>query len=91
MRGSAILASPESRDDKAEACFIQSLELSRSQGARGWELRTAIDLARLRANRGKPEDGRTLLQPIFEQFTEGQDTADPQTAELLLAELSKYS
>jgi predicted ATPase/DNA-binding winged helix-turn-helix (wHTH) protein len=87
MRGCALLASPESRVDEAEACFIRSLEWSRRQGARGWELRTAIDLARLLADRGKPEDGRKLLQPILEQFLEGRDTADPQTAERLLAEL----
>jgi tetratricopeptide (TPR) repeat protein len=89
LKACAILASQESGVDEAEACFIQSLELSRNQGARGWELRTAIDLARLWANRGKPEDGRTLLQPILEQFTEGRDTADPHTAEFLLAELGR--
>jgi predicted ATPase len=89
VKGCTILASQESRGDEAEACFIQSLELSRNQGARAWELRTAIDLARLWANRGKPKDGRKLLQPIIEQFTEGRDTADLQTAERLLAELGR--
>jgi len=87
MRGCAILASPESRVEQAEACFIQSLAWSRRQGALGWELRSAIDLARLRASRGNPEDGRTLLQPILERFVEGRDTADLQTAARLLTEL----
>ena len=58
-------------------------ELSRQQGARVWELRAAMDLAQLWANRGKPENGRSLLQPILEQFTKGRDTADLQTAESL--------
>ena len=44
-------------------------------------------LARLWANRGKPEHGRTLLRPILEQFVEGRDTADPLTAARLLEEL----
>jgi predicted ATPase len=79
MAGAAI--------EEAEACFMESLELSRQQGARAWELRTGIDLARLWANRGKPEHGRTLLRPILEQFVEGQDTADLLTAARLLAEL----
>jgi predicted ATPase len=57
--------------------------------ARAWELRTAIDLARLWAKRGRPKDVRQLLQPILEQFTEGKDTADLQTAARLLAELSQ--
>jgi hypothetical protein len=73
--------------EEAEACFTESLQLSRQQGARAWELRTGIDLARLWANRGKPERGRTLLRPVLEQFVEGQDTADQLTAARLLAEL----
>ncbi|NEU97118.1 winged helix-turn-helix domain-containing protein [Bradyrhizobium uaiense] len=89
IKGCAILASSEHRVDQAEACFSQSLELSRRQGARAWELRTAIDLARLLANRGRPGDGRKLLQPILEQFTEGRDTADHRTAERLLRELGR--
>nr|WP_233286919.1 winged helix-turn-helix domain-containing protein [Bradyrhizobium oropedii] len=89
MKGCALLASPERRVDQAEACFTQSLKLSRRQGARAWELRTAIDLARLLANRGRPEDGRKLLQPILEQFTEGRDTADQRLAERLLTELGQ--
>jgi predicted ATPase len=88
-KGCTLLVSSASRVEEAEACFAQSLECSRRQGARGWELRSAIDLARLRANRGKPEDGRTLLQPIVDRFVEGRDTADLHAAERLLAELGQ--
>ena len=77
--------------EEAEACFTESLELSRQQGARVWELRTAIDLARLWANRGKPQHGRTVLQPILEQFVEGQHTTDLLTAARLLAELGEIT
>ena len=91
VKGCLFLSMPHPNSDAAEACFTQSLELSRHQGARSWELRTAIGLARLLAKRGKLEDGRKLLQPILEQFTEGRDTADPQTAERLLAELGQDS
>jgi predicted ATPase/DNA-binding winged helix-turn-helix (wHTH) protein len=87
VKGCALLASPECRVDEAEACFIQSLEWSRRQGARGWALRTAFDLARIWANRGRAEDGRELLQPILEQFTEGTDTADLKATRRLLATL----
>jgi predicted ATPase/DNA-binding winged helix-turn-helix (wHTH) protein len=86
-KGRAILASTESDVDEAEACFIRSLDCSRRQGARSWELRAAIDLARLRADQGRPDDGRALLEPILEQFTEGRETVDLRTAERLLAEL----
>jgi predicted ATPase len=67
---------------------MQSLELSRRQGARAWELRTATELATLLASQGRSENGRALLQPVFEQFTEGFETADLKAAERVLATLS---
>jgi predicted ATPase len=72
----------------AEMCFVQSLELSRRQGARAWELRSAIDLAALWAGLGRLADARALLLPAFKQFTEGLDTADLVAAERLLTTLS---
>ena len=87
VKGSLFLFMPPPDSSTAEACFAQSLELSRHQGARASELRTAIDLARLWAKCGKPEDGRSLLQHIVEQFTEGRDTVDLQTAARLLVDL----
>jgi predicted ATPase/DNA-binding winged helix-turn-helix (wHTH) protein len=76
------------RLDEAEKCLMQSLELSRRQGARGWELRSAIDLATLWAHQERHDRGRILLRPVFEQFTEGFETDDLQAAERLLKTLS---
>lgn len=45
VKGGLILAGPRPDPVMAEACFRQSLELSRRQGARAWGLRTATDLA----------------------------------------------
>jgi predicted ATPase/DNA-binding winged helix-turn-helix (wHTH) protein len=87
VKGNILLAMPQPRDDDAEVYFVQSLEVSRSQAARGWELRTAIDLAKLWAGQGQSERARILLQPVFEQFVEGADTADLKAAERLLATL----
>ncbi len=87
VKGSLLLSMPQPGVDDAETCFMQSLELSRRQGARAWELRTAIDLATLLADQGRPERARALLQPVFEQFDEGSDTADLKAAERLLATL----
>lgn len=85
VKGNLILATPQPRAYDAEIYFTQSLELSRRQGARGWELRAAIDLARLLADRGQREAARTLLLPPFERFAEGLDTADLKSAARLLA------
>ena len=88
VRGALLLAMPPPRREDAQACFAQSLQLSRDQGARGWELRTATDMAALWASDGRREDARALLQPLLEQFTEGFETADLTAAGHLLATLS---
>jgi predicted ATPase/DNA-binding winged helix-turn-helix (wHTH) protein len=88
VKGSVLLSMPQPMREDAERCFLQSLDCSRRTGARAWELRTAIDLAELRAAQGRPETARAVLQPVFEQFVEGLDTADLKVAERLLATLS---
>jgi hypothetical protein len=50
-------------------------------------LRTAIDFAALWAAQGQPERARAVLEPIFEEFVEGLDTADLQAAKQLLTTL----
>ena len=39
------------------------------------------------ASQGRSDDAHTLLQPTFEQFVEGSNTADLKAAERLLATL----
>jgi tetratricopeptide (TPR) repeat protein len=87
VKGHILRAMPQRRLDDAETCFTQSLELSRQQGARAWQLRTAIDVAAMLSHRGRPESARTLLKPVFEQFVEGFDTADLTAAKNLLSAL----
>jgi len=87
VKGGLLLSMPRPSVEDAKKCFMQSLELSRRQGARAWELRTAVDLATLVADQGRRENGRALLQPVFEQFVEGRDTADLKAAERVLSNL----
>jgi hypothetical protein len=87
VKAGLVLSMPRSSPGDAEMYLMQSLELSRRQGARAWELRTATDLAALLANQGRSDRARVLLQPVFEQFVEGSDTADLKAAERLLATL----
>lgn len=88
VKGGLLLSMPQTRVDNAERHLMKSLELSRRHGARGWELRTATDLAGLLASQGRSESGRALLQPVFEHFVEGWDTVDMKAAERLLATFS---
>jgi hypothetical protein len=88
VKGGLLLSMPQPSGDDAEMWFMQSLEWSRRQAARSWELRTAVDLAALWASQGRSDAARALLQPVFDQFMEGWDTADLRAAERLLARLS---
>jgi len=83
-----LLAMMPPRPEEAEACLMQSLELSRSQGALGWELRIATDLAMVLVERGLRQPAKEVLEQAYGRFTEGFDTADLKTAERLLEELS---
>ena len=65
-----------------------ALEIGREREARPFELRAATRLARLLRDQGRGEEARTLLQPVYDWFTEGFDTKDLKDAEALLAELS---
>jgi predicted ATPase/DNA-binding winged helix-turn-helix (wHTH) protein len=87
LKGSILLAIRKPCIEDAEMCFMQSLELSRAHGSRAWELRTATDVAALWAGQGRSDDARALLLRIFEQFTEGSDTAELKAAERLLTTL----
>ncbi|HET6521210.1 MAG TPA: adenylate/guanylate cyclase domain-containing protein [Geminicoccaceae bacterium] len=69
----------------AEACLRRARAVARRQGARLWELRAAVSLARLGTGGGRRARG--LVVPVYERFTEGFDTPDLRDARALLDEL----
>jgi predicted ATPase len=73
----------------AEDHFRQALDLARRQGALSWELRAAMSLARLLRDQGRSADAMALLQPVYDRFTEGFDTADLKAAKALLGALAE--
>jgi hypothetical protein len=87
VKGNVLLSLPRRRPHDAETCFVQALDWSRRQGARSWELRTAVDLAALWADQGQRDRVQGLLQPILEQFAEGPDMVDLKAARHLLTSL----
>jgi predicted ATPase len=66
----------------------EALRIAREQGARSFQLRSAIVLARLWGEQGRRAEARDLLAPIYGGFTEGFDTPDLKEAKVLLDELS---
>lgn len=87
LKGSILAAAPELSHTEAEAYFARSLELSRTQGTRAWEVRAATDLASHWDRQGRAAEAHALLRPVVEQFTDGGDTPDLTAAAKVLARL----
>jgi len=68
----------------AEDHFRQALDWARRNGVLSWELRAATSFARLQRDQGRSAEAAALLQPVYERFTEGFDTADLRAAKALL-------
>ena len=72
---------------RVESCFRQALKEAHQQGALSWELRAATSLAGLLREQGRGVDAIAILQPVYDRFTEGFDTADLTSARALLDSL----
>lgn len=82
-----LLASGEKPEDHADAEFQAAIEIAVAQGAKLPELRASVARARLHAARGRRQQARDFLTPIYCGFSEGFETRDLMDARMLLAEL----
>jgi predicted ATPase/DNA-binding winged helix-turn-helix (wHTH) protein len=88
-KGAALLRRLESNaTEEAEQLFQQSLALAARQGALSWELRSAMNLARLWLERGHRHRAHGLLGPVYARFSEGFETVDLKAAKHVLRELA---
>ena len=83
-----LLQGTQGAATEAEGHFRQALDWARRQGALSLELRAATSLARLLRDQNRSADATALLQPVYDRFTEGFDTADLKAAKALLDELA---
>jgi predicted ATPase/DNA-binding winged helix-turn-helix (wHTH) protein len=92
IKGELILSdgAPQA-ETAAEEHFLQSLDWARRQGALSWELRTSTSLARLQHGQDRTAEARSLLQSVYDRFSEGFETADLKTAKALLQSLHQYT
>jgi tetratricopeptide (TPR) repeat protein len=91
MRVKGAILGQIGRLDEAEKILRQSLELARRQGALGWELRTALTLARLWQETGRSTDARALIAPLYARYREGLETFDLKAAKTLIEELDRVT
>lgn len=80
----AIFAASE-RPREAEEALVESLAIAREIGALSWRLRAANDLASLWFLQSRTDEARSMLEPIYNEFTEGFETRDLVVAANLLA------
>jgi predicted ATPase len=88
LRAEILLDQGGGPPEEAEDLLRRALEIARAQEAKWFELRAATSLARLLRDRGRRDEARALLAPVYAWFTEGFDTADLKDAKALLEELS---
>ena len=53
-------------------------------GALSWELRVATSAARVLCTQDRAADAKATLQPVYDRFTEGFETADLEMAKTRL-------
>ena len=90
LRGEILLKRDPANTAPAEEAFLTAIAIAQRQKARSFELSAAMSMARLWHDRGKPQQARELLAPVYGWFTEGFDTRDLKEAKALLEELSSY-
>jgi len=74
-------------EPEAEKEFYDALLFARQQRALFYELRVSHSLANLMRSRGDDAGALQLLEPVFNRFTEGFDTADLTSAKRTINEL----
>lgn len=87
VKAALIGATSNAATGDVEALLVKSLNIARSQQARCWELRTTCDLARIWHGQNRGQEALKLLRSIYDQFSEGFETADLQNAKALMASL----
>jgi tetratricopeptide (TPR) repeat protein len=85
LKGNLLLALNPQNAVEAELLFQQAMKISQKVHARMLELRAAISLCQLWRDQGKADQGRKLLESVYEKFTEGFTTADLMEARDLLS------
>jgi class 3 adenylate cyclase/tetratricopeptide (TPR) repeat protein len=72
------------QNELAEADFLDAIALAQRMGAKAWELRAAMSLARLWRDQGRRQQARDLLAPVYGWFSQGFDAPDLKDSKVLL-------
>jgi predicted ATPase len=87
LRIKSLVVLAKTDREAAIDCLHEAIEVARSQSALAWQLRSAIDLARLLSEAGQRDQARHDLALVYDRFTEGFETKDLKVARALLQQL----
>jgi predicted ATPase len=88
LRVRGELRAKQGATEPAATDFRDAIALAKKMGAKMWELRATVSLARLLAKQDRRDEARSMLAEIYGWFTEGFDTADLKDAKAPLEELA---
>jgi predicted ATPase len=88
LKGKLLLVKSLSNVAEAERCLRTAIDVARRQGAKLFELRATVSLARLLRDTNRRDEARMMLVDIYNWFTEGFDPPDLKEAKALIEELS---
>jgi predicted ATPase len=89
IKARALQAAGKPTPGEIETVLLSALKIAREQKAICWQLRVACDLARVWHEQGQGRKALELLESIYDQFTEGLDTADLHHARTLMQTLRR--
>lgn len=84
-----ILQAMGKPDADIEYHFGKALEISREQGAKTFELRSAVDQAQLWHRQDKTKEGYQILKEVFDWFPDDTNSEDIRTANSVLKDLGQ--
>jgi class 3 adenylate cyclase/predicted ATPase len=87
--GKTLLKRDPHNTAPAQEAFQSAIAIARHQGARSFELRAAVSLAKLQESAGRPVDAHAVLASALEGFSPTSEMSEIAEAQALLAELSQ--
>jgi predicted ATPase len=88
LRGETLLKRDPANTAPAEDAFLTAIAVAQQQKARSFELRAALDLARLYNSTGRSADAHALLVSALRDFSPTPELPEIAEAQTLLAALT---
>jgi predicted ATPase len=89
VRGEMLLKRDPADSTPANDAYRTAIAVARKQGARSFELRAALALAKLYQSTGRPVDAHAVLAPALEGFAPTPEMPEIAEAQALVAALAK--